>query len=74
MRQVIIGIKKLHSMNIIHRDLKIGNLMIAYPEAEYVKLSKDPLDMRSLLESDFALVKIIDLGVSRKLNNNNDLA
>jgi len=53
LRQIIEGVRFLHSNNIVHRDLKPDNLMMTTSNPET------------------AVVKIIDFGLSRKLNDSN---
>ena len=54
LKQIIEAIDYLHSNNIVHRDLKSGNMMLNY----HTKEAKDNLD---ILNSD---LKIIDFGTS----------
>ena len=54
LKQIIEAVNYLHSKNIVHRDLKSGNMMLNYRTKE----AKDNLD---ILNSD---LKIIDFGTS----------
>ena len=59
MRQIIDGINYLHSRKIIHRDLKLDNIMVNF-DSEYDKAN---LDMMK------AKIKIIDFGFATKLTS-----
>ena len=59
MRQICAGIKYLHENNIIHRDLKLENILVTYD-----KTTNKDFD---LLKSH---IKIIDFGISRVIGKN----
>ena len=61
MRQIVDAIKYIHSRKIIHRDLKLDNIMVSFDNDN----DKKNLNMMR------ARVKIIDFGLSIKLSNNN---
>ena len=64
MRQIIDGIHYLHSQKIIHRDLKLDNIMVHFDS----ELDKENLNMMK------AKIKIIDFGFATKLTaEKNDL-
>ena len=58
MRQVVSGISFLHSNKIIHRDLKLDNILVTFPSEN----DKKSLNMMK------ATVKIIDFGFATKLH------
>ena len=57
MRQIIEGIYYLHSNKIIHRDLKLDNIMVNFGSEN----DKEHLNMMN------AKIKIIDFGFATKL-------
>ena len=60
MRQIVNGLKYIHSKRIIHRDLKLDNILVNFKKAE----DKNNLN---LLSSE---IKIIDFGLARILGPN----
>lgn len=59
MRQVVSGIAFLHSNKIIHRDLKLDNILVTFPTEK----DKNSLNMMK------ATAKIIDFGFATKLHS-----
>ena len=63
-RQIIQGCDALYKVNVVHRDLKLDNLLIDFPD-------KDLLSMEELKELDLDqetfTIKIADLGYAREL-------
>ncbi len=59
MRQVVSGISFLHSNKIIHRDLKLDNILVTFPSEK----DKKSLNMMK------AIAKIIDFGFATKLKS-----
>ena len=57
MRQIIEGLKYIHSKSIIHRDIKLDNILVNFN-------NKDDLLKCNLLASE---VKIIDFGLAKKI-------
>ena len=55
MRQIVGAVEYIHSRNIIHRDLKLGNIMVNFDS----DIDKQNLDMMK------AKIKIGDFGVSK---------
>jgi len=65
MRQIVDAIKYIHQRNIIHRDLKLDNIMVNFDNAN----DKNNLNMMR------AKIKIIDFGFATKLTpDKNNLA
>jgi len=61
MRQIVDAIKFIHQRNIIHRDLKLDNIMVSFDNEN----DKNNLNMMR------AKVKIIDFGFATKFTKNN---
>ena len=60
MRQIVSGVRFMHSKKIMHRDIKLENILVNFKTEE----DKNKLN---LLSSD---AKIIDFGLSKKLGTN----
>ena len=73
-KQVIEGLKFMHKSNIIHRDIKLENILINFDEqpniySENTLINKSPKDLYTLysLEKENFTIKIADLGYAREL-------
>ena len=64
MRQIVDVVKYLHFNNIIHRDLKLDNILVNYP-SEYDRKNVNLLSCQ---------IKLIDFGFATILKNNQKLA
>ena len=58
MRKIIQGVKYIHSKNVVHRDIKLENILLSFNTEDDIK----NLNIKN------AEVKIIDFGVARKLD------
>ena len=61
MRQIIEGIRYIHNRNIIHRDLKLDNILVYFNSEN----DKNELNMMR------AVIKIIDFGFATHIGNSN---
>jgi serine/threonine protein kinase len=61
MRQIIEGIRYIHNRNIIHRDLKLDNILVNFNSEN----DKNDLNMMR------AVIKIIDFGFATHIGNSN---
>ena len=71
MHQIVEGLKYIHSLNIIHRNIKLSNILIHFKNisrnTEKDGVNFDKLDDNDLLNST---IKIFDFGLSIKLESN----
>ena len=74
MRSVVKGIKDIWELSVIHRDMKLANIVLHFPDnPELLKMSRN--DKKAFLQSvDFTKVnfqaKIADFGLSTILDEN----
>ena len=64
LKQIIAGCQALYSVNVMHRDLKLDNILINFPNRDMP--SKEELKSMDLENEPFC-VKIADLGYAREL-------
>ena len=66
-RQIIAGCSALYKLRIMHRDMKLDNILVHFPD----RPSNKKLDLRTLdLENERFVIKIADLGYAREFKNN----
>lgn len=73
-KQVIEGLKFMHKNHIIHRDIKLENILINFDDqqnvySENTLINKSPKELYNMysLEKDNFTIKIADLGYAREL-------
>ena len=64
LKQIIAGCQALYSVNVMHRDLKLDNILIHFPNFD--ELEEEDLQGINLDTEPFE-VKIADLGYAREL-------
>jgi len=70
LRQIVEGMQDMHNVNIIHRDLKLANILLHFPQEDLLALSKDKrmdfIGEADLREVPFE-IKITDFGFAKKI-------
>jgi serine/threonine protein kinase len=70
--QIVRGCTALYAERIVHRDLKLDNILVHFPRFKDRKLKNKDLKAIDLAKEEF-VIKICDLGYSRTLDDQ-DLA
>lgn len=68
-KHIVEGCSALYAKNIIHRDLKLDNVLIHFPDRDFV--TKKELKAMDLEKERF-IVKIADLGYAREYKKSKD--
>lgn len=68
-KEIIAGCSALYAMNVIHRDLKLDNVLIHFPNR--IAVTKEQL-AKIDLETEPFIVKIADLGYAREFSKKGD--
>ena len=71
MHQIVEGLKYIHSLNIIHRNIKLSNILIHFKNISRNN-EKDGVNFDKLNDNDLlnSTIKIFDFGISIKLGSN----
>ncbi len=73
-KQIALGLDHLNERGAMHRDLKLDNILINFPEFEEGKVVPDEFIEEFDYETQEIEVIIGDLGFAKSLKDNNDLA
>jgi serine/threonine protein kinase len=65
LKQIINGCQALYALKVVHRDLKLDNILISFPNLGE-NVTKDQLRKIDMDKEEF-VIKIADLGYSRAL-------
>lgn len=72
LKQIIEGIRDYNNVNIIHRDLKLANILLHFPEKDLLSMSKEErlqfIETANLKENAFE-VKISDFGFAKQIQS-----
>lgn len=75
-KQLVQGVKELHSRKIVHRDLKLANILLHFPDVNLDQFSfiekEEFLKNVDLSKTKFE-IKIADFGFSKVLKTHKDL-
>ena len=63
------GCNALYDKKVVHRDLKLDNILVHFPDQPHDAINKEFLKTVDLEKERF-IVKIADLGYARELRDN----
>ena len=68
-RQIIAGCTAMYRLRIMHRDMKLDNILVHFPN----RSNTEPINPRTIdLENEEFIVKIADLGYAREFKDQID--
>lgn len=69
LKQIIAGCKAMYDVQVMHRDLKLDNILIHFPDRDsFVKITDEELKSIDLIKENF-VIKIADLGFAREIED-----
>lgn len=70
-KQIIQGCTAMFDAQVMHRDLKLDNILIHFPDRDnFAKITQEELKSIDLFKENF-VVKIADLGFAREIDDDN---
>ena len=69
LKQIVAGCKAMYDSQIMHRDLKLDNILIHFPDRDnFTKITDTDLKEMDLMKEKF-VIKIADLGFAREIED-----
>ena len=68
LKQIVAGCSALYKVRVMHRDLKLDNILVHFPDRK-----EQVIDLKNVdLETERFIVKIADLGYAREFKKDNE--